>query len=181
MCCWLLLAMPIEKHVRRCEFWGFFGPSNCWLPIVGSTLSNCYKFNIRQFAFCYLNYDRVGCLLVLHTMSNWNCNWSLYYIMDTCKVNLSPFWVSWLILDYCNLSRIIVTCHWRDIRQKLVFAMFENVYKFFHIFKMFPTTIWVKAYLGGTTRNHPPQNRKNVDFILINERTNFKKQLPMFL
>jgi hypothetical protein len=45
----------------------------------------------------------------------------------------------------------------------------------------FPTTIWVKAYLRGTIKNHPPQNHKNVGFILINERTNFKKQFPIFL
>jgi hypothetical protein len=44
----------------------------------------------------------------------------------------------------------------------------------------FPTTIWVKAYLGGTTKNHPPHNHVNVDFILINEKTNFKKQFPIF-
>jgi hypothetical protein len=60
--------------------------------------------------------------------------------------------------------------------QKLVFAMFENVYKFLPYFQNgFPTTFWVKSYLSGTTKNHPPQNHRNVGFILINERTNFKK------
>jgi hypothetical protein len=38
-----------------------------------------------------------------------------------------------------------------------------------------------EGFLGGTTKSHPPQNHKNVDFILIDERTNFKKQFPTFL
>jgi hypothetical protein len=38
----------------------------------------------------------------------------------------------------------------------------------------------VKAYLGDTTKNHPPQNHKNVGFILINERKNSKKNYQSF-
>ncbi len=78
--------------------------------------------------------------------------------MDTCKVSLSPLWISWLILDYYGLSKIVVTYHWGDIiRQTSVFTMFEML----NSQKGFPTTIWVKAYLGGTTKNHPPQNHRN--------------------
>jgi hypothetical protein len=99
----------------------------------------------------------VGCFLVLHTRSNWNGKWSLCYIMDTCKVNLSPLWISWLILDYCVLSKIIVAPHWGDVIRQT-----SKCFEFFpYSQKRFPTTIWVKAYLGGTIKNHPPQNHKN--------------------
>jgi hypothetical protein len=35
--------------------------------------------------------------------------------------------------------------------------------------------------LGGIAKNHPPQNHKNVGFILINEKTNFKKKSQFFI
>jgi len=79
-------------------------------------------------------------------------------ILRTSKVSLSLLWISWIILHYCGLSKIIVAHHWGDIiKQTSIFTMFEMFRYFSPYFqKEFPTTIWVKWYLGGTIKNHPP-------------------------
>ncbi len=60
--------------------------------------------------------------------------------------------------NHCYLSL-------RDIRQKFVFTMFENVLNFFPYFQNgFPIAIWVKPYLGGTIKHHLPQNHRNCWF-----------------
>jgi hypothetical protein len=112
-----------------------------------------------------------------YTSSNWNCNWSLCYIMDTCKVNLSPLWISWFILDYCSLSKIIVARHWRDIRQKSVFAMFENVLFFYLILKIgSPLPFgWRLTWVVPLKTTHL------VGFISSNECNFLRKQFPIFL
>jgi hypothetical protein len=77
--------------------------------------------------------------------------------------------------------RNIDACHWGNIKQKLIFYNFWKCLEFFpYSHNGFPTIIRVKAYLSGTTKNKPPQIYRNVGFILINERTNFRKQFPIF-
>ncbi len=78
-----------------------------------------------------------------YTSSNWNCNWSLCYIIDKCKVNLSPLWISWFILDYCSLSKIIIAHHWGTLGKN----QFLQCLKIFRIFAIFSK--WVPHYHLG--------------------------------
>jgi hypothetical protein len=98
-------------------------------------------------------------------------------IWTHAKVSLNPFWISWLFLKIIatpqkSLPRIIIEGTLGKNQCLKMFNFFVIVFKKKKK-KGSPTTIWVNAYLGGTTKNHPPQNHRNVGFILINERTNF--------
>ncbi len=62
-----------------------------------------------------------------------------------------------VISKFCSPSRTIIACHWRDIRQKSIFTMFENVYIFCHILKMgSPLPFgWRLAWVVPLKTTHP--------------------------
>jgi len=156
----------------------FLGPSNCWLPIVGSTFSNCYKFNTWQFSLCYLDYDPCGMFLgITHKAKlEWQLIIGLYFghIQGELMGFMSyPLWILWVISEYCSFSKTITTCHWGDIKQKSVFTMFENVTKFCHIFKMgSPLPFgWRHTWVVPLQTTHPNITRMLVSF-LVNKKKN---------
>ncbi len=93
---------------KRLQDMGFTGVYKVWaflsctlnhvypflFPVIvdcpGSAFSNCCKLNVGHFPLCCLDYDPCFVFLGITTGSNWNGDRWLCYILETCKVGLSP-------------------------------------------------------------------------------------------
>ncbi len=121
------------------------------------TFLNCCKFNVGKISLCYVDYD--PCEMFLGITHKVKLDWQLIIVLYYGHMQ-GAFKSSLNFITYFKLLRLLKNqCYSYEGKfSKNNFLQCLKIKLLSYSQKGFPTTIWVKAYLGGTTKNHPPQN-----------------------